>query len=155
MAPAHNDPFFDNDELLWSPSQHHNGLGRIPTHGREVHYSHVNLNDASDDDQVHSSSTYATCSTCTNPAPQEEETLLNLDRLDTPNSNHNDSKDARILRRVSRHLLARFFTLTLLCYIDRTNLSFAALQMNQTLGFDGAHVVHCFTHWSILLLQGV
>lgn len=77
--------------------------------------------------------TLPSLTTCT----QEEETLLNLDRLDTPNSDVHNDEEARILRRVSRHLLARFFTLTLLCYIDRTNLSFAALQMNTSLGFDG------------------
>lgn len=42
-----------------------------------------------------------------------------------------------VMKKTSWHLLSRFFLLTLLCYLDRTNLSFAALQMNQSLGFDG------------------
>lgn len=138
---TNDNPFFDDDdhELLWSPSQHHNGFGRLPTHGREIHYSHVHLDDASDDEaRSHSHHPHRS----SNP-PQEEETLLNLDRLDTPNSNDHNDAEAHILRRVARHLLARFFTLTLLCYIDRTNLSFAALQMNQSLGFDGAIDISC------------
>lgn len=43
------DPFFDNGELLWSqPSQNHTGFGLLSMHGKEMHYSHVNLNDDSD-----------------------------------------------------------------------------------------------------------
>lgn len=58
-----------------------------------------------------------------------------------------DSNEQRmaavVLKKTNWHLLSRFFLLTLLCYLDRTNLSFAALQMNQSLGFNGMYVPWC------------
>ncbi len=43
------DPFLDNAEVLWSqPSHNHTGFGLLSMHGKEMHYSHVNLNDDSD-----------------------------------------------------------------------------------------------------------
>ena len=40
-----------------------------------------------------------------------------------------------MLRKLNRHILVKFFAMTVLCYIDRTNLAFAALQLNRSLGF--------------------
>lgn len=42
------------------------------------------------------------------------------------------------MRRVSQRLLPFLFLLFIVCYIDRVNVAFAALQMNQALGFSGA-----------------
>lgn len=46
--------------------------------------------------------------------------------------------ERRTLRKVSRRLLPFLFLLFIVCYIDRVNVAFAALQMNQALGFSGA-----------------
>lgn len=43
--------------------------------------------------------------------------------------------EAAVLRKLNRHILVKFFAMTVLCYIDRTNLAFAALQLNRSLGF--------------------
>ena len=43
--------------------------------------------------------------------------------------------EAAILSKLNRNILAVFFVMTVLCYIDRTNLAFAALQLNTSLGF--------------------
>ncbi|KAL0050402.1 hypothetical protein WJX82_010597 [Trebouxia sp. C0006] len=40
-----------------------------------------------------------------------------------------------VLAKLNSHLLWKFFALTVLCYIDRTNLAFAAIQLNKSLGF--------------------
>ena len=40
-----------------------------------------------------------------------------------------------VLAKLNSHLLWKFFALTVLCYIDRTNLAFAAIQLNKGLGF--------------------
>jgi len=40
-----------------------------------------------------------------------------------------------VLAKLNSHLLWKFFALTVLCYIDRTNLAFAAIQLNTSLGF--------------------
>ena len=40
-----------------------------------------------------------------------------------------------VLAKLNSHLLWKFFALTVLCYIDRTNLAFAAIQLNKNLGF--------------------
>eukprot|EP00891_Asterochloris_glomerata_P009901 jgi/Astpho2/9901/Aster-06613 len=44
--------------------------------------------------------------------------------------------EAAVLRKLDRHLLPLFCVLTVLNYIDRTNLAFAALQLNKALGFS-------------------
>ncbi|KAK9816765.1 hypothetical protein WJX72_004884 [[Myrmecia] bisecta] len=44
--------------------------------------------------------------------------------------------EAVVLRKCNRNLLWKFFAMTVLCYIDRTNLAFAALQLNKSLGFS-------------------
>ncbi len=41
-----------------------------------------------------------------------------------------------MLRKLNRHILTKFFAMTVLCYIDRTNLAFAALPLNRSLGFS-------------------
>lgn len=46
--------------------------------------------------------------------------------------------EALTMRRVGRRLLPFLFLLYVVCYIDRTNVSFAALQMNRDLGFSAA-----------------
>lgn len=46
--------------------------------------------------------------------------------------------EAATIRRVSRRLLPFLFLLYVVCYVDRTNVSFAALQMNRDLGFSAA-----------------
>ena len=43
--------------------------------------------------------------------------------------------EAAVLRKLNRHIVIKFFLMTVLCYIDRTSLAFAALQLNQALGF--------------------
>ena len=43
--------------------------------------------------------------------------------------------EAAVLRKLNRHIVTKFFLMTVLCYIDRTNLAFAALQLNKSLGF--------------------
>ena len=40
-----------------------------------------------------------------------------------------------LLAKLNSHLLWKFFALTVLCYIDRTNLAFAAIQLNKSLDF--------------------
>jgi hypothetical protein len=40
-----------------------------------------------------------------------------------------------ITKKLNRNILTVFFAMTMLCYIDRTNLAFAALQLNNSLGF--------------------
>lgn len=40
-----------------------------------------------------------------------------------------------LLAKLNSHLLWKFFALTILCYLDRTNLAFAAIQLNSNLGF--------------------
>ena len=40
-----------------------------------------------------------------------------------------------LLSKLNSHLLWKFFALTVLCYVDRTNLAFAAIQLNKSLGF--------------------
>jgi ACS family tartrate transporter-like MFS transporter len=42
------------------------------------------------------------------------------------------------MRQVSIRLLPFLFLLYILCYLDRTNVSIAALQMNKELNFDSA-----------------
>ena len=42
------------------------------------------------------------------------------------------------MRKVDRHLIPWFFALGIACYLDRTNLSFAALQLNKDLGLTCA-----------------
>lgn len=43
--------------------------------------------------------------------------------------------EAAIISKLDRNVLVVFFVMTVLCYIDRTNLAFAALQLNTSLGF--------------------
>lgn len=50
-------------------------------------------------------------------------------------SRHHAVDEAVVLRKLNRHILIKFFIMTVLCYIDRTNLAFAALQLNRSLGF--------------------
>lgn len=52
-----------------------------------------------------------------------------------------DVKEAEVMRKLDRHILASFCVLTVLNYLDRTNLAFAALQLNKDLGFSGE------SHW--------
>jgi MFS family permease len=42
------------------------------------------------------------------------------------------------MRRVGRRLIPLLFCLYIVCFIDRTNVSVAALQMNRDLGFSAA-----------------
>ncbi len=56
----------------------------------------------------------------------------------TPASATDAALEAATMRRVSRRLLPFLFLLYVVCYIDRTNVSFAALQMNRDLGFSAA-----------------
>ncbi|OSX78693.1 hypothetical protein BU14_0103s0036 [Porphyra umbilicalis] len=57
--------------------------------------------------------------------------------------------DAVVMAKVRRRLLPPLFVAALLCYLDRTNLSFAALEMNDALGLTpeqygtGAAVFFC------------
>jgi len=44
---------------------------------------------------------------------------------------HKELDEAVILRKLNRHLLPPLILITLLNYIDRSNLAFAALQLNQ------------------------
>ena len=46
--------------------------------------------------------------------------------------------EAAAIARVNRRLLPFLFLLYIVCFIDRTNVSFAALQMNRDLGFSDA-----------------
>lgn len=48
---------------------------------------------------------------------------------------HEDVVEAEITKKLNRNLLPLFFFTTVLCYVDRTNLAFAALQLNKDLGF--------------------
>lgn len=43
---------------------------------------------------------------------------------------------ASVMRRVNWHLLPIFFSLAMLCSIDRSNLSFASQELNHDLGFS-------------------
>lgn len=47
-----------------------------------------------------------------------------------------DVKEDEVMRKLDRHVLASFCVLTVLNYLDRTNLAFAALQLNKDLGFS-------------------
>ena len=42
----------------------------------------------------------------------------------------------KVLKKVSRHLISLLFALYTIAYLDRVNIGFAALQMNQDLGFS-------------------
>ncbi|KAK9804035.1 hypothetical protein WJX73_006048 [Symbiochloris irregularis] len=44
--------------------------------------------------------------------------------------------EKKVIAKVNRHLMPLFFSLSLLCSLDRANLSFAALQLNKDLGFS-------------------
>ena len=48
---------------------------------------------------------------------------------------HEDVVEAEVMKKLNRNLLPLFFLTTVLCYVDRTNLAFAALQLNKDLGF--------------------
>ncbi|CAL5219790.1 g1695 [Coccomyxa viridis] len=48
---------------------------------------------------------------------------------------YKEQDESVILRKLNRHLLPPLVLITLLNYIDRSNLAFAALQLNQSLGF--------------------
>ena len=41
-----------------------------------------------------------------------------------------------VTRKLNMHILTKFFIMTIMCYLDRTNLAFAALQLNKSLGFS-------------------
>ena len=45
---------------------------------------------------------------------------------------------ARIMKKIDRHLIPWFFSLGVCCYLDRTNLAFAAVQLSQHLGLSCA-----------------
>lgn len=47
-----------------------------------------------------------------------------------------DGVQKAILAKLNRNLMALFFCLTVLCYLDRTNLAFASLQLNKDLDFS-------------------
>ncbi|GLC36236.1 hypothetical protein PLESTB_001365400 [Pleodorina starrii] len=52
-----------------------------------------------------------------------------------------DSDDARVdmnvlFRKISTRLLPLFFVMVIMCYVDRTSLAFAAIQLNASLGFS-------------------
>ena len=42
----------------------------------------------------------------------------------------------KVLKKVTRHLIPLLFVLYIIAYLDRVNVGFAALQMNQDLGFS-------------------
>ncbi len=44
---------------------------------------------------------------------------------------------AAVQRKLDRHLIPWLFSLGVLCYLDRTNLSFAALELNRDLRWVG------------------
>ena len=46
--------------------------------------------------------------------------------------------EAATMARVNRRLLPFLFLLYIVCFIDRTNVSFAALQMNRDVGLSDA-----------------
>ena len=52
-----------------------------------------------------------------------------------PSDEAEAAREARVRRAVFRKLLPPLFALSLVCYLDRTNISYAALQMNRDLGF--------------------
>ena len=49
-----------------------------------------------------------------------------------------DAIETATMRRVFRHAVPIFFLMMFFSYLDRINVGFAALQMNQQLGFDPA-----------------
>ena len=49
-----------------------------------------------------------------------------------------DDEEKKIMRKVSRHTIPWLFALGVVCYLDRTNLAFAAVQLSQDLGFSCA-----------------
>lgn len=53
---------------------------------------------------------------------------LELEQVDTK----------RVIRRISRHLVALFFFLAIVCYLDRANLAFAASQLREDLHFSAS-----------------
>ena len=53
-------------------------------------------------------------------------------------SHVSENIEAAAIARVNRRLLPFLFLLYIVCFIDRTNVSFAALQMNRDLGFSDA-----------------
>lgn len=56
---------------------------------------------------------------------------------------HKELDEAVILRKLNRHLLPPLVLITLLNYIDRSNLAFAALQLNQRCALQ---TYQCFSH---------
>ncbi|GAB4813303.1 hypothetical protein N2152v2_000349 [Parachlorella kessleri] len=67
---------------------------------------------------------------------------LDTDSICCDEQDHLESQDtvcpAAVMRKVDRHLIPWFFALGIACYLDRTNLSFAALQLNEDLGLTCA-----------------
>ena len=57
---------------------------------------------------------------------------------DTEPSLADSAMESATMARVKRRLLPFLFLLYVVCFIDRTNVSFAALQMNRDLGFSDA-----------------
>ena len=51
-------------------------------------------------------------------------------------SEQDDTLATVVIRKLNRNLMVLFFVLTVLCYVDRTNLAFAALQLNRDLHFS-------------------
>ena len=46
--------------------------------------------------------------------------------------------ERRIMQKIDRHLIPWFFSLGICCYLDRTNLAFAAVQLSQELNLSCA-----------------
>ncbi|KAK9814550.1 hypothetical protein WJX72_007741 [[Myrmecia] bisecta] len=58
-----------------------------------------------------------------------------VDISDSNTKQHSPVDERVVLRKLDVHLVCPFLLLIVLCYIDRTNLAFAALELNADLGF--------------------
>lgn len=56
-----------------------------------------------------------------------------------PSNDWDDIKEREVIRKINRQVLLKFCVLTVLNYLDRTNLAFAAPRMNKDLHFTGAY----------------
>ena len=63
------------------------------------------------------------------------------DRAQKKVKTHKEPDEATILKKLNRHLLPPLILITLLNYIDRSNLAFAALQLNQRHVPTSMHVI--------------
>jgi len=64
-----------------------------------------------------------------------------MEKADIPIELTKDEQNA-VVSRITSRLIPVLFCMSLLCYLDRANLSFAAIDMNHTLHFDDVRIAN-------------